>query len=399
MNIALLSVGTEILLGDTVNTNLSALGQILYNNGFTLTTELTVPDQKVIIKDKLEHLLSNNDVIITCGGIGPTEDDFTKEVISEYLGLNLIIDNEHLTWMKSRWESRGLVMPENNVKQAELPEGSKKLTNTNGTSPGIYINNSDKHIFILPGPPREFTPLVKDEVVPFLRKNFERSDKDYEFILFYNQAESALAQDIDKFKPINLDIAYLASKGIIKMRYDKNSVPPEDLIDFKNNIRKKLNEYILSTENIPASKVLLDLLHENELSISLVESVTGGNLASSLVNHPGASKALVASNILYTAESKKEFLSSDPINDWSLLTEDLAKASKLKYNSNISLAILGEAGPIPSSNYKIGQVFISIVTDTYTETIEHNLRGSREDIINRSVNNAIWDLIKFIKKL
>ena len=399
MNIALLSVGTEILLGDTVNTNLSSLGQILYNNGFTLTTELTVPDQKVIIKDKLEHLLSNNDVIITCGGIGPTEDDFTKEVISEYLGLNLILDNEHLTWMKSRWESRGLVMPENNVKQAELPEGSKKLTNTNGTSPGIYINNSDKHIFILPGPPREFTPLVKDEVVPFLSKNFERSDKDYEFILFYNQAESALAQDIDKFKPINLDIAYLASKGIIKMRYDKNSVPPEDLIDFNNNIRKKLNEYILSTENIPASKVLLDLLHENELSISLVESVTGGNLASSLVNHPGASKALVASNILYTAESKKEFLSSDPINDWSLLTEDLAKASKLKYNSNISLAILGEAGPIPSSNYKIGQVFISIVTDTNTETIEHNLRGSREDIINRSVNNAIWDLIKFIKKL
>ena len=399
MNIALLSVGTEILLGDTVNTNLSSLGQILYNNGFTLTTELTVPDQKVIIKDKLEHLLSNNDVIITCGGIGPTEDDFTKEVISEYLGLKLILDNEHLTWMKSRWESRGLVMPQNNVKQAELPEGSKKLTNTNGTSPGIYINSSDKHIFILPGPPREFTPLVKDEVIPFLSKNFERTDKDYEFILFYNQAESALAQDIDKFKPINLDIAYLASKGIIKMRYDKNSVPHEDLIDFKNNIRKKMNEYILSTENIPSSKVLLDLLHEKELSISLVESVTGGNLASSLVNHPGASKALVASNILYTAESKKEFLSSDPIDDWSLLTEDLAKASKIKYNSNISLAILGEAGPIPSSNYKIGQVFVSIVTDANTEAIEHNLRGSRDDIINRSVNNAIWDLIKFIKKL
>jgi PncC family amidohydrolase len=160
-----------------------------------------------------------------------------------------------------------------------------------------------------------------------------------------------------------------------------------------------MNEYILSTENIPSSKVLLDLLHEKELSISLVESVTGGNLASSLVNHPGASKALVASNILYTAESKKEFLSSDPIDDWSLLTEDLAKASKIKYNSNISLAILGEAGPIPSSNYKIGQVFVSIVTDANTEAIEHNLRGSRDDIINRSVNNAIWDLIKFIKKL
>ena len=399
MNIALLSIGTEILLGDTINTNLSSLGQILYSNGFTLTSELTVPDQKEIIKDKLEHLIINNDVVITCGGIGPTEDDFTKEVISEYLGLSLILDNEHLAWMKSRWESRGLVMPQNNIKQAELPEGSKKLTNTNGTSPGIYIKNNDKHIFILPGPPREFTPLVKDEVIPFLNKNFERTEKDYEFILFYNQAESALAQEIDKFKPINLDIAYLASKGIIKLRYDKNSVPSEALIDFKNNIRKTLNDYILSTENIPASKVLLDLLHEKKLTISLVESITGGNLASALVNHPGASKALVASNILYTMESKKDFLSSEISQDWNTLTEDLAKSSRIKYNSDISLAILGEAGPMPSTDYKIGQIFISIATESNTETIEHNLRGSRDDIISRSVNNAIWDLIKFIKKL
>ena len=399
MNIALLSIGTEILLGDTINTNLSSLGQILYSNGFTLTSELTVPDQKEIIKDKLEHLIINNDVVITCGGIGPTEDDFTKEVISEYLGLSLILDNEHLAWMKSRWESRGLVMPQNNIKQAELPEGSKKLTNTNGTSPGIYIKNNDKHIFILPGPPREFTPLVKDEVIPFLNKNFERTEKDYEFILFYNQAESALAQEIDKFKPINLDIAYLASKGIIKLRYDKNSVPSEALIDFKNNIRKTLNDYILSTENIPASKVLLNLLHEKKLTISLVESITGGNLASALVNHPGASKALVASNILYTMESKKEFLSSEISKDWNTLTEDLAKSSRIKYNSDISLAILGEAGPMPSTDYKIGQIFISIATESNTETIEHNLRGSRDDIISRSVNNAIWDLIKYIKKL
>ena len=399
MNIALLSIGTEILLGDTINTNLSSLGQILYSNGFTLTSELTVPDEKEIIKDKLEHLIINNDVVITCGGIGPTEDDFTKEVISEYLGLSLILDNEHLAWMKSRWESRGLVMPQNNIKQAELPEGSKKLTNTNGTSPGIYIKNNDKHIFILPGPPREFTPLVKDKVIPFLNKNFERTEKDYEFILFYNQAESALAQEIDKFKPINLDIAYLASKGIIKLRYDKNSVPSEALIDFKNNIRKTLNDYILSTENIPASKVLLNLLHEKKLTISLVESITGGNLASALVNHPGASKALVASNILYTMESKKEFLSSEISKDWNTLSEDLAKSSRIKYNSDISLAILGEAGPMPSTDYKIGQIFISIATESNTETIEHNLRGSRDDIISRSVNNAIWDLIKFIKKL
>jgi len=399
VNIALLSIGTEILLGDTINTNLSSLGQILYNNGFTLNSELSVPDDKEVIKEKMDHLINNNDVIITCGGIGPTEDDFTKEVISEYLDLNLILDDEHLSWMKSRWESRGLVMPKNNIKQAELPEGSKKLSNTNGTSPGIYIKKNDKHIFILPGPPREFTPLVTDEIVPFLNKNFESSNKDYEFILFYNQAESSLAQEIDKFKPKNLDIAYLASNGIIKLRYDKNSVQSEDLISFKNNIKNTLNEYILSTENIQPSKVLLNILDEKKLTISLVESVTGGNLASALVNHPGASKALVASNILYTIEAKEEFLKSEISKDWNTLTEDLAKSSNLKYNSKISLAILGEAGPVTSSSNKIGQIFISIAMDSKTETYEHALRGSREEIINKSVNKAIWDLIKFIKKL
>jgi len=399
VNISLLSIGTEILLGDTINTNLSSLGQILYNNGFVLTSEVTVPDEKNLIKEKLHELLKNNDVIITCGGIGPTEDDFTKDVISEYLGLNLVLDSEHLSWMESRWESRGLVMPQNNIKQAELPEGSKKLKNTNGTSPGIHIQNNDKDIFILPGPPREFIPLVEDEIVPFLKNNFESTNKDYEFIMFYNQAESALAQQIDTFKPENLDIAYLASKGIIKLRYDKNSVNSKDLIEFKKNIKNTLSDDILSTENIPASKVLLNILNENELTLSLVESITGGSLSSALVSHPGASKTLLASNTLYTTFSKEEFLQSEINDDWIILTESLATKSRLKYSSDISLAILGEAGPVTSSKYKLGQIFISITSNSKTETFEHNLRGSRDDIINRSVNNAIWDLIKFIKKL
>jgi PncC family amidohydrolase len=145
--------------------------------------------------------------------------------------------------------------------------------------------------------------------------------------------------------------------------------------------------------------VLLNILNENELTLSLVESITGGSLSSALVSHPGASKTLLASNTLYTTFSKEEFLQSEINDDWIILTESLATKSRLKYSSDISLAILGEAGPVTSSKYKLGQIFISITSNSKTETFEHNLRGSRDDIINRSVNNAIWDLIKFIKKL
>ena len=147
MNIALLSVGTEILLGDTINTNLASLGQALYNNGFILSTEKTVPDDKKLIQDAVNELLQSNDVIITCGGIGPTEDDFTKEVISEMFNLKLVVDEDHLSWMKSRWEARGFTMPETNIKQAQIPVGSTKLINSQGTAPGILIKHSGKIIF------------------------------------------------------------------------------------------------------------------------------------------------------------------------------------------------------------------------------------------------------------
>ena len=397
MDIALLSVGTEILLGDTVNTNLASLGQVLYSNGFILSSEKTVPDNEKLIQDAVSEMLENNDVIITCGGIGPTEDDFTKEVISEMLNLKLIIDEEHLAWMKSRWESRGMTMPASNVKQAKIPEGASKLLNTMGTSPGIHIEYKNKHIFILPGPPREFIPLVTDELVPFLKANFSKVEKDYEFILFFNEAESALAEKIDKFKPEGLDIAYLASKGIIKLRIDKNSVSNNELKDFKNQIDESLSHNILSYKNIPASKVLLNELKAKSYTISLVESITGGAFSRELVSHAGASSTLVASNVLYSMDAKKELLNAEPNEDWALLTEELAVASMKKYNSSVALAVLGEAGPVPSSKYKIGEIFISICINGEISNFTHNLRGNREDIINRAVNNCIWDLLNLIK--
>ena len=397
VNIALLSVGTELLLGDTINTNLSSLGQILYSNGFILSSEISVPDNKENIKDEFLKLLKNNDVIITCGGIGPTEDDFTKEVICSSLNINLEVDDEHLSWMKSRWESRGLSMPETNIKQAEIPVGSKKLNNSQGTAPGILINHSGKYIFILPGPPREFNPLVIDQVVPLLKENFPITNKDYEFVLFFNQAESSLADEINKFKPEGIDIAYLASKGIIKLRYDKNSVNEVKLNKFLNQLDARFKDSIISYENIPASKALFNLLKEKKLTLSIVESITGGNLSSEIINFPGASSVLLAANTLYSNEAKKEYLSSNISDNWDALSKQLAEKSLEKYNSSISLAILGEAGPIPSSEYKIGEIFIAISNKEVTMTFNHKLRGSREDIIARSVNNAIWDLINFIK--
>ena len=228
MKIGLLSVGTEILLGDTINTNLSKLGNLLYESGNTLTHEITVSDTVEDITNGFNYLIDNCDIIVTCGGLGPTEDDITREVIASVLSINLELDEAHVDLMKKRWQARGLMMPETNVKQAFLPKDSKKLNNSQGTAPGSFIEYKKKKIFILPGPPREFIPLVQDELIPRVVNLSTDTPKDYQFILFYNQAESSLAQEVNKFKPDQIDIAYLASKGIIKLRYDKNSINEED---------------------------------------------------------------------------------------------------------------------------------------------------------------------------
>ena len=397
MNISLLSVGTEILLGDTVNTNLSSLGKILYEDGFLLDSEITVADDRNSINEKFMSLLSDNDVVITCGGIGPTEDDFTKEVICQALELDLEIDQDHIEWMKSRWESRGLSMPETNIKQAEIPNGATKLNNTMGTAPGILIEVQNKLVFILPGPPREFIPLIKDEVMPRLKEKYTSSEKDYSFITFFNQPESLLAQSINKFKPASLDLAYLASKGIIKLRYDKNSVTKDELTNFINNVKSEFSEDILAYENISAPNVLFNKLIEQKLTISVVESITGGSFTAEMVKFPGASKVLTAGNTLYTAKAKEEFLESAISEDWVVLSEELSKKSLEKYGTDIAVTILGEAGPVPSSNYAIGEIFISITSSTNTQNTQHRLRGNREDILARSVNNIVWDLINFVK--
>ena len=397
MNISLLSVGTEILLGDTVNTNLSSLGKILYEDGFLLDSEITVADDRNSINKKFMSLLSVNDVVITCGGIGPTEDDFTKEVICQALELDLEIDQDHIEWMKSRWESRGLSMPETNIKQAEIPTGATKLNNTMGTAPGILIEVQNKLVFILPGPPREFIPLIKDEVMPRLKEKYTSSEKDYSFITFFNQPESLLAQSINKFKPASLDLAYLASKGIIKLRYDKNSVSKEELDNFIKNVKSEFSEEILAYENISAPNVLFNKLIEQNLTISVVESITGGSFTAEMVKFPGASKVLTAGNTLYTTKAKEDFLESEISEDWVVLSEELSKKSLEKYGTNIAVTILGEAGPVPSSKYAIGEIFISITSSTNTQNTQHRLRGNREDILARSVNNIVWDLINFVK--
>lgn len=400
MKIGLLSVGTEILLGDTLNTNLSKLGNLLYESGNTLTHEITVSDTTEDITNGFNYLIDICDIIVTCGGLGPTEDDITREVISEVLSMELELDEAHVDLMKKRWQARGLMMPETNIKQAFLPKDSVKLNNLQGTAPGSFIEYKKKKIFIFPGPPREFIPLVQDELIPRVVNLSTDIRKDYQFVIFYNQAESSLAQEVNKFKPDNIDIAYLASKGIIKLRYDKNSITEEDSNLFNEQLEETFGNDIIAYDNVDISKILSTLLKENNLTLSLVESVTGGEFSSRITKNPGSSSVLKGSSIVYTKEAKKDFLNGVSVSsNWNVLAENLSSQGLDTYSTDITLSILGEAGPISSSKYGIGDIFINISDKSNSVSSSHKIKGNREEIIQRSVNKGIWELINFIKNL
>ena len=399
MKIGLLTVGTEILLGDTVNTNLSKLGSILYNSGFYLNKEITVSDERSEIEEGFKYLYESCEVIIICGGLGPTEDDITKESISEILDIKLVLDKNHVALMENRWKSRGLKMPETNIKQAMIPENAKKLINHNGTAPGLHMRDKDKNVIILPGPPNEFIPLVNEELIPFLQNEYDIKNKQYQFVLFYNQAESQLAQEINKFKPDGIDIAYLASKGVIKLRYDLKSISNKENLKFLQNLKDNFSEDILAFENIPLYTIIGNLLKEKNLTLSIVESVTGGKITSKITQVPGISNHLIYSDIVYTNFAKSKFLETEVNNSWEELVAELSIVSISKYNTDIAISILGEAGPLSSTDYPIGKIFISISSNKNTQITEHKLNGNRGEIIERAANKAIWQLIKYIKTL
>ena len=159
MRCEVVAIGTELLLGQIVDTNSSWIGEQLALVGIDSLYQVKVGDNAKRMEDTIRAALARSDAVICCGGLGPTEDDITKEVISKYLNLELILDNKHVSWMEERWKSRGLIMPETNIKQALIPDGFKKLINTKGTAPGLHLENDDKNVFILPGPPNEFIPL------------------------------------------------------------------------------------------------------------------------------------------------------------------------------------------------------------------------------------------------
>lgn len=395
----LISVGTELLLGNIVNTNTQYLAEKCALLGLTMYYQTTVGDNHDRLAETIKTALNRSDIIILTGGLGPTEDDMTKEVCAEVMGFSLKEDS-HTRQRIERYLKNSIYtdIPDNNWKQAIVPEGAMVLDNDNGTAPGLILEKGEKTAILLPGPPGELYPLFEKKVAPYLQK------KQPEVILSQmvkicgygeSQVEDKLLDLIDK--QTNPTIATYAKTGEVHLRITaraKNEDSAKKLLKpVVKEVKKRFEDSVYSIkENETLEGAVVRLLEKYELTVSTAESCTGGLLAGRIVNIPGASEVFKEGFVTYSNKAKRKLLdvSKATLKKYGAVSEQTAKemaaGGAFAADSDTCIAITGIAGPDGGTEEKpVGLVYIACYVKDKVTVERCQFRGSRDKIREQAV--------------
>lgn len=418
MRVELVSVGTELLLGDIVNTNTAYLSKELAALGIGVFRQTTVGDNRERLLKTLESAFLKNDTVIITGGLGPTDDDITKECAAEYFGREFYF--HEYSWVKilERLTRSGRnIITENNKKQAMIPEGAIVLENYCGTAPGIIIEENNKRIVLLPGPPREMRDMFEKSVKPYLEK-FSSKQFISKYVRFYGIGESLLETKIKDImdNQTNPTLALYAKTGEVLLRITASGDNKEECKDL---IRKKLDEiekrvgeyiYLVGDEDISSTQtemntVVANLLIENKFTISIAESLTGGKISSMLVEKSGISEALLEGVVCYSNKSKINTLGvrEETLEKFGAVSEEVAKEMVLgvakRLGADFAVATTGIAGPNSDESGKpVGLAYIGIYAQGDISVKECLFTGDRELIRYRISVEALEEVRKNILK-
>ncbi|MEI6093573.1 MAG: CinA family nicotinamide mononucleotide deamidase-related protein [bacterium] len=407
----IISVGTEIMFGKIDDTNSTYICRYLKDKGIKVKFRLSVDDNINDMVSAIEHISSVNLVILT-GGLGPTDDDITREALSKYLDKKLIFNEEQYQKIISLFKILNRPMPESNRKQAELIDGAEFLTNNFGTAPGMIYRStadnqkSEKVFVLLPGPPRENQPMIKDYLAPKL-KNFGLIQgciytKVYRL---YNVGESFVAELFKPFKE-DVEIGYYFTASswceIHLSRYVENESLIKDLSPVFEKAEKIFKDAgVFFTENKDLSLLLLELLEKKGLTVSFAESITGGNISGEFVKNPGASKVFLGGVVSYSNETKKSILGvkHQTLDKHGAVSEEVVKemAYGLKKitGANIAVSVSGIAGPDGATKDKpVGLVYFGFLFGDKFYSKKELITGARDRIMNRVVNMAFVEILK-----
>ena len=405
MNTEVINVGNELLTGYTLNRNVQIISKALARLGININFNTAVSDIEEDIILVSEIALKRADLIIYTGGLGPTRDDFTKEVVSKVLNRELILDETLLKNIEDFFKSRNLEMTKNNDKQAYIPKGAIALENDNGTAPGIFINYGKKIIILLPGPPREVEPLLFNKALPLIT-NLTDNKIVSKTINTIGIGESKLETIIDSIITHynSVDIATYARSGQVDVRItidmDDEEKAENLLSEICEEIRKKVEDYIYSYDNETIEQVVFKLLKGNKLKVGFCESCTGGLVTSQLTKLAGASEVIDRSIVTYSNDSKMEevFVKKETLDEHGPVSKqtalEMAKGLLTRKNIDIAVSITGFAGPeVPGDDSPVGLVYIALATKDTTLVKKNMFSGSRGYIQERSSKEA-FNLIR-----
>ncbi len=398
----ILSIGTELLMGQIANTDAQYIAQRLSELGITMYRQTTVGDNPARVKEALEVALSRSDLVITTGGLGPTEDDLTKEMVAETLGLPMEMDEgakEHVVGWMSKF---GRTMTENNLRQAYFPKGAIIMPNRCGTAPGCIVETGDdKAVAVLPGPPRELTDMFENALEPYLRKKSGVTIQS-RYLHIFGVGESMVETILkDLFHGDNPTLALYCGAGQVYARITARvpeGTDPAPLLDpIEAEIRSRLGESVYGEGfgwNL-AKTVVGMLLAKNE-RVSFAESLTGGMLCAKIIDVPGASAVLDESYITYANASKVKLVGvrEETLRSFGAVSEqcarEMALGARRQSGADWAVSVTGIAGPDGGTAEKpVGLVYVGIAHGDTAEVHRLQLRGNRDWIRTLTCENAL----------
>lgn len=403
MGTEILTIGTELLLGQIVDTNASWIAQRLAEAGIDLFYKTTVGDNAARIEAALRQALSRADIIITTGGLGPTEDDLTRDVVAAVLGRPLHLDPAVLVHIERRFAHRKIPMTDNNRKQAMVPQGAEVLHNPNGTAPGLFLKDRGRCVACLPGVPAEMKPLLTEEVIPRIREAFGIKSRIVSRVLkTCGISESKLDQAIgDYFREMrNPTIGVLAHAGEIHVRLTCKGEDPTEITwmldELEAKIRGRLGSLIFGRDEEKLEALVGHLMRERHATLAVAESCTGGLIASRLTDISGSSEYFERGVVAYSIPAKEDLLGvpEEMVREFGAVSVPVVRAMadgvRRKSGTTFGLATTGIAGPTGGTPEKpVGLVCIALAWDGGDMAREYRFHGGRELIKYRAAQMAL----------
>jgi nicotinamide-nucleotide amidase len=392
MRCEVVAVGTELLLGQIVDTNSSWIGERLARAGIDSHFQTKVGDNLERIVSSIRLALERSDAVVVCGGLGPTQDDITRDAIAEVMGVELVRDDALVERIRAKFGTRGREMADNNLRQADLPVGARAMDTQPGTAPGLICPIGDKIVYAVPGVPYEMQEMVDAEVIPDLQeRSGERAAIVSRVLRTWGLAESSLAELVaPRLEALdatgNPTIAFLAS-GIegIKVRLTAKAPTEAEalaLIEAEDaELRRLLGSLVFGVDDDTMESAVGVLLEDRGLTLAVAESMTGGLVASRLVDVPGSSKWFKGGVVAYDSEIKFDLLD---VPRGPVVSEEaalqMAEGVRKRLGADVGLAVTGVAGPAEQDGQPVGTVWLGFAIGDAVEAMHLRLPGGRQQI-------------------